>query len=102
MFCARVFIYMLVLATLCSCGGPIQKNQQEKQQKADFHYGIGAAHLKGNNPSMALRELLQAVELAPRNSAIHVTLANAYQMKKAYTLAEEHYLQAIKLSDDEK
>lgn len=101
MFCVRAFIYLLVVATLFGCGGPIQKMRQEKQQRADFHYKLGAAHLRGNNPSMALKELLEAVKNDPKNSAIHVTLANAYQMKKAYLLAEEHYLQAIKLSDDD-
>lgn len=100
MFCAR-FIFLLLAVGLFACVPVEQQAQQKQNQQADVHYKLGVSHLQGNNPTLALKELLIAVENGPENSAIHASLAQAYQLKKAYSLAEQHYLKALALSDND-
>jgi tetratricopeptide (TPR) repeat protein len=80
---------------------PAGQTRTDKLQQADVHYKMAAAHMQANNPTMALKELLQAVQKDPHNSSIHVSLAQAYQQKKAYSLAERHYLESLKLSEND-
>ncbi len=87
----------LGLLMLSGCAGTTA-NMDEDRQQADIHHKLAEAHLQGNNPSAALRELLKAVELDPDNAAIRATLAQAYQERRAYLEAETHYLEAIRLS----
>lgn len=80
---------------------PAGQARSDKRQQADVHYKMAAAHMQASNPTMALRELLQAVQKDPENSSIHVMLAQAYQQKKAYTQAERHYLESLRLSEND-
>lgn len=96
-------VLVVVLAALLSlnaCVGSTGRMEENRHQ-ADVHYKRAMAHLEGSNPSAALRELLKAVELDPKNSAIHVALAQAYQERRAYPEAETHYLRALALSDND-
>ena len=101
MFCLRFILAGLLIFGLFACVPANQQQGQSKSQQADAHFKMGISHLQGNNPTMALKELLLAVKDDPRNSAMHAALAQAYQLKKAYPQAEQHYLQAIKLSDND-
>lgn len=89
---------ILGLFVLGGCAGTTPKIDENRHQ-ADVHHKLAEAHLQGNNPSAALRELLKAVELDPANAAIHASLAQAYQERRAYREAETHYLEAIRLSN---
>jgi Tfp pilus assembly protein PilF len=91
------FLLFLVLLMLSGCAGTTA-NIDEDRHQADVHHKLAEAHLQGNNPSAALRELLMAVELDPANAAIHASLAQAYQERRAYQEAETHYFEAIRLS----
>ncbi len=93
-----VFVLLLLSLSLFACA-PVNKIDTHK--KAEVKYKLALAHLQGNNPTMALRELLDAVRLNPQNSSIQVALAQTYQHKKAYYLAEKHYLIALELSPGE-
>lgn len=94
-----VFLVLILLAAGCA---PLNKPvQPELSKQADFHYKSALAHLQGGNSTTALRELLEAVKFAPNDSAIQEALARAYQRKKAYQLAEKHYLKSLELSDNE-
>lgn len=88
---------LLTLLILFGCGGvsPDQKNQ------ATSHYTLGLSHLQSGSPTMALKELLEAVKLNPNAAEIHAALAQAYQVKRAYPEAEQHYLKALSLSDND-
>lgn len=101
MLCTRLIVCLFVVTSLFACVPVEQKSQQKQAQQADVHYKLGVSHLQGNNPTLALKELLIAVKNGPENSAIHASLAQAYQLKKAYSLAEQHYLQALTLSDND-
>ncbi len=91
---------MLISFVLSGCV-PAGQAKADKSKNAEVHYKLAIAHLQGNNPTMALKELLNAVQSDPDNSAIHVALAQAYQQKKAYALAERHYLKALELEPGE-
>lgn len=101
MFCVRNFLLLLLIVTLSACvpAGPSIK--EKKAQQADVHYKLGMSYLKGKDPTMALKELLIAVENGPDNAAIHAALAQAYQSKRAYSQAEQHYIKALVFSDNE-
>ncbi|MFO7812662.1 MAG: tetratricopeptide repeat protein [Pelovirga sp.] len=89
---------LLGLVMLGGCAGTTA-NVDDNRHQADVHHKLAEAHLQGNNPSAALRELLKAVELDPDSAAIRASLAQAYQERRAYQEAETHYLEAIRLSE---
>lgn len=91
---------LIALLALSACA-PVGQAREDKRKEADVHYKMAAAHLQSDNPTMALKELLRAVQIDPNNGSIHVALAQAYQQKKAYLQAEKHYLRALELSDNE-
>ncbi len=95
----KLFIVILVLC-LFACV-PVRPEAQKDHNQADIHYKLALAHLQGDNPTLALKELLVAVQQDPQNSSIQIALAQTYQRKKAYLLAEEHYLKALDLSDND-
>ncbi len=78
----------------------VQAQSKNKVPLAEEHFRLGVSHLKSNNPTQGLKELLLAVELDPKNDEINEALAQAYQLKKAYRLAEKHYLKAIEFGGD--
>ena len=90
-FCTALFVVMLFGCV----------NSGKKYPKAKPHYTLGLSYLQSENPTLALREFLQALERSPRDADIHAGLALAYQYKKAYALSEQHYLKALNYSDDE-
>jgi len=93
-------ISFVLLLLLFACV-PVDPNMKTgKNQQAEARYKMALAHLQGGNATMALRELLVAVKQDPQNSAIQEALARTYQRKKAYALAEKHYLSALKLSEN--
>jgi Tfp pilus assembly protein PilF len=94
-------IFLLVgLLALTGCAATTNRMEENRHQ-ADVHHKLAEAHLQANNPSAALRELLQAVELDSSNAAIRASLAQAYQERRAYRESEVHYLEAIKLSNND-
>lgn len=101
MFCIRYLLFLLLIVSLVACvpAGPTIK--EKKAQKADVHYKLGMSYLKARDATLALKELLIAVENGPTDAAIHAALAQAYQSKKAYPQAEQHYLKALTYSNHE-
>ena len=59
---------------------------------------LGVSYLREQNHTDALREFLRAADADPERADIQQALAQAYQLKKAYKEAEEHYLKALKLT----
>ncbi len=100
MFYKRMVLFSLFWFFLFGCV-PQPQHVQKPAQQADVHYKLGVSFLHADNPTLALKELLKAVEYAPDSSGIHVSLAHAYQLKKAYPEAERHYLKALELSPED-
>lgn len=86
------------LATVLAACVPVQPSEPDSK-KADYHYMMGVSALNEQNPTDALKELLQAEKYDPRDPEIQSGLAQAYWVKQAHALAEEHFKRAIKLSD---
>lgn len=97
------FLMMLGVVAMLGLGGCVaatSKADDDKHQ-ADVHYKLAVAQLQASNPTAALRELLRAVELDPKNSSIRVALAQAYQQRRAYPESEKQYLEALALSGND-
>ncbi|WP_020675759.1 tetratricopeptide repeat protein [Geopsychrobacter electrodiphilus] len=92
----RTLLIVLLIALLVGCAG-----NASKQIKAKPHYTLGLSFLQSENPTLALKEFLKAVEEDPKDAGSQAGLARAYQMKKAYALAEQHYLKALEYSDND-
>ncbi len=101
MFKLLNFAFLIIFVFVVACVPVNQASKPELSKQAEFHYKSALANLQSGNASSALRELLEAVKLAPHDSAIHEALARTYQRKKAYNLAEKHYLTSLELSDNE-
>jgi type IV pilus biogenesis/stability protein PilW len=87
----------LLIFTLTACV-PVQPAESDSK-KASYHYMLGVSALNEQNPTAALKELLQAEKYAPKDPEIQDGLAQAYWNKQAHALAEEHFKRAIDLSD---
>lgn len=92
----RTLAVVLLVFLLAGC-----LSSAEVQPKAKPHYTLGLSHLQSGNPTLALKEFLQAVKDDPKDPQVHAGLARAYQAKKAYALSEEHYKKALVLSDND-
>lgn len=88
-------VLVLALSAGCTTTGP------KPDKIAESHYMLGLSHLQSSNPTLALKEFLQAAEIQPNNADTQAGLAQAYQLKKAFPEAETHYLKALKLSPDD-
>ncbi len=97
----KLFFVVFLALSLFACVPSSQNTSRTDKQQADSHYKLAMAHLQAKNPTMALKELLTAEKQDPENSEILVALAQTYQRKKAYSLAEEKYLKALELSKND-
>ncbi len=77
---------------------PVDKPATAAQNDADYHYLMGSSYLKEGKSTQALQEFLSAEKLDGQRTEIHAGLAQAYMAKRAYELAEKHYLKALELS----
>jgi Tfp pilus assembly protein PilF len=92
----RLFTLWVILV-LVGCAGPTVQQQTD----AETHYMLGVSYLRERDATRALKEFLIAEKADPENKNVHAALGQAYQLKKAYALAEQHYLKAIALNPDE-
>ncbi|PLY03142.1 MAG: hypothetical protein C0622_04790 [Desulfuromonas sp.] len=102
------YLLFALLLSLSACAPvsqvedqPVTSHAQVNPQQAEVHYKLALAYLKGNDPTSALKELQIAASQDPNNAAIQIALGQTYQQKKAYRLAERHYLRALTLSNDD-
>lgn len=93
------FVLSVLAVALVACV-PVKDNHPADQQ-AYSHYMLGVSSLNEGNPTGALKEFLAAEKFNPDDPEIQAGLAQAYWLKKAHELSEEHFLQAIKLSDND-
>jgi len=73
-------------------------DSSKRLEKAELHMQIGIAYLQKENYPLALREFLNAEDLAPNNGAIQSNLGLVYFLRERYDLSEKHYLKAIALN----
>jgi Tfp pilus assembly protein PilF len=88
------FILIIILSQLASCSSASKKQNAEE---ADIFFSMGTNALMNRNYTVALTNLLTAVEKAPNRSDIHNNLGMAYYFKKQNQLALKHIQIALKL-----
>jgi type IV pilus assembly protein PilF len=72
----------------------------ENQETAELHMQIAVSYIQKDNLPSALKELLIAEDLAPKNAAVQSNLGLVYFLRDRFELSERHYLQAISFRPD--
>ncbi len=86
---------MTLVSCLLGCSTGEQSN---KQRSAELKMEIGISHLQRNNLPLALKELLGALELDPKNPSIHNNLGIVYFLREKYDLSVKFFTEAVRLS----
>jgi len=97
----RLFLTALTCLTVILVACVPYKEAKSDSETSDYHYKMGVSALDEQNPTAALIEFLLAEEADDRDPKIQSSLAYAYWLKQAHDLAEKHYKNAIKLSDND-
>ncbi len=97
--CLIPLSFILATCTLMACV-PVEPSLSDSKN-AEYHYTLGVASLNEQNPTEALKEFLEAEKYDARAPKIQAGMAQAYWIKQAHGLAEEHFLRAIELSEDD-
>jgi tetratricopeptide (TPR) repeat protein len=69
----------------------------ERQKMFTYHFQMGVSKLGEKNPTGALVELTEAERINPDDTELLFYLARAYFEKKKFLLAEDKYLQLLKI-----
>jgi type IV pilus assembly protein PilF len=88
----KVFAAASLILVIASCTTPSKDND-----KAELHLRIGTAHLNQGNYPLALRELLEAHRLDPKNAVICNNLALAYFVRQKLEESEKYLKLAVEL-----
>ncbi len=83
-------VYLTLLAGCTS-----MNSNPDQQESADLHMQIAVSHIQKDSLPTALKELLIAEDLAPRNASVQSNLGLVYFLRERYELSERHYLKAI-------
>lgn len=89
------FILILLSFITISCSSTPSKSSAEK--KAEIYYNQGTADLVNKDYTSALKNLLQAYSLSPKDSRISNNLGMAYYFKKDTQMATRYLIKAIEL-----
>lgn len=84
---------MMTFLLLGGCG-----ISREARQKATLHLTMGYHHFQRGDPTLALRELLEAEKYNPEDPEIQLALGWAYNAKALFPEAEQHLKRAIELN----
>ncbi len=90
-----LFVALSTFFSACATG-----TRPEYRDTAELHMQIAISHIQKDNLPLALKELLIAEDLDPRNPVIHSNLGLVYFLRERFELSERHYLQAISYQPD--
>ncbi|MFS4458852.1 tetratricopeptide repeat protein [Bdellovibrio sp. HCB2-146] len=90
--------WMLALCSLAfvGCASWGSKNKE----KSELYLRIGVSYIESGNYPFALRELLKAEELDPKNPVVQNNLGQVYFLRERFDLAEQKFSRAIELKSD--
>jgi type IV pilus biogenesis/stability protein PilW len=69
----------------------------DPDKKARTHYNAGVEYLRQGRDALAIRELLTAMQISPRDPWIHWAIAEAYRQKGRLDDSESHLLTALEI-----
>ena len=81
----------------CSCASD---SAAIRKQKADVYRHLGEGHLRENDPTAALAELLKAEKIYAKDPLLHYDLGLVYFAKEKFDLAIDHFNKAVALKSD--
>ncbi len=84
----------VLLLSLAACAG----NKELRKQKAEAARKVGEAYLLQENYRAALKELLKAEKLYPKDHILQNDLGIVYRKKGKVDLAIKHFKKAVKLN----
>ena len=90
----------LSLAAALGCATTDPAKVADNERRARSHYGLAMNHLKEGRTGVAIRELLAAQKLSPKDPWIEFALAEAYRAKAHNAESEKHLQRAIELAPD--
>jgi tetratricopeptide (TPR) repeat protein len=76
------------------------KSSAVRKQKADVYRRVGEGHLRGNNATAALAELLKAKKIYDKDPVLHYDMGLVYFVKEEFDLAIAHFNKAVALKSD--
>ena len=88
-------LFLSSLSLLQGCASTYQNN---KQRSAELKMEIGVSHLQRNNLPLALKELLAALELDPKNPYVQNNLGIVYFLREKFDLSVKYFSEAVNLS----
>ncbi len=93
-----VWLCTLALLLGIGCASSTKRADEElRLKRAKSHFNLGTDYIRNNRLALALRELLAAEQLDPKDPRIHQALADAYSMRGKPVEAEQHYLRTLQL-----
>ena len=92
----KLTICSLLLLFLVSCG----QNKAELRRREIAQRDLGSQYLLAGDSTTALKHLLEAEKLYPKDHILQNYLGLAYMAKNSPDLAIEHYRKALKLKSD--
>jgi len=93
-----IWLCALVLLFGLGCATSTHKADEDlRLRRADSHRNLGLDYLRNGRLALALRELLAAEQLDPKNPRTQHALADAYSNRGKPVEAEQHYLRTLQL-----
>jgi len=93
-----VWLCVLVLLLGLGCASATRRAEEDlRLRRANSHFNLGLDYIRNNRMALAIRELLFAEELDPKNPRVHQALGDAYLMRGKPVEAEQHYLRTLEL-----
>jgi type IV pilus assembly protein PilF len=92
---SQILIFNLILLTMfLAC----TTTPQVETERANLKMQLGVSHLENNNLPLALKELLAAESLDPKNPFIQSHLGLVYFLRQKLDLSLMHYSRSVELS----
>ena len=93
-------VLALHVAGALGCATTNPATQAENDRKVRNHYELAVNHLREGRTGVAIRELLAAEAIEPKDPWVQLALAEAYRLKAHNAEAEEHLKRALAARPD--
>jgi type IV pilus assembly protein PilF len=94
----KLLLSFSIVMTMLFTWGCVSTNQNNKPRAAELKMEIGVSHMQRNNLPLALKELLGALELDPKNPYVHNNLGIVYYLREKYDLSVKYFTEAVSLN----
>ena len=91
---ALVCLVLGALPGLTACTTAAEE-RKEREEKADFHYGLANGYFQSKNIDLAIREVISALEIDPEHADAHYLYGFILCGRKQFEDAVDHFRRAI-------